>query len=431
MSRNGQRNVRIPALVHHKASGRARVRINGRDFYCGPWGSQEAEETYRRLLAEWLQSGDVPAQQRSASTVEFDSGTVSVNELILAYYRYAETYYVKNGEPTSEVRMLRDALRVVKELYGMTPAEKFGPLKLKAAREEMIQRGWCRRQINKQVERIKRCFRWGVENELISHGAYGALRAVAGLRKGRTRARESKPVLPVDEHIVNMTLPRLSPVVADMVRVQLLTGCRPGEVCAMRPVDVNRDGDVWEYVPESHKTEHHGRRRIIFIGPKAQAILLRYLDNRSAETFCFSPVESWEFHLADRRANRKTPVTPSQKSRQRKNSPTKQPGDRYTTMSYGKAIKAACEKAMPRILRNLSNLPKAKRERARQLRIRWREKHVWSPNRLRHTRATNLRRTYGIEASQVVLGHSDALLTATVYAERDFEAARRIMAEVG
>lgn len=43
--------------------------------------------------------------------------------------------------------------------------------------------------------------------------------------------------------------------------------------------------------PESHKTEHHGRGRVIAIGPRAQAVLLPYL-LRKATTFCFSPRES-------------------------------------------------------------------------------------------------------------------------------------------
>jgi hypothetical protein len=36
-------------------------------------------------------------------------------------------------------------------------------------------------------------------------------------------------------------------------------------------MDVDRSNSVWEYHPTSHKTEHHDRDRIIFIGPKAQA----------------------------------------------------------------------------------------------------------------------------------------------------------------
>jgi hypothetical protein len=202
MSRNRKRKFHVPSLVHHKASGRARVRINGRDFYCGPWGdnaepSSEAMVEYRRVIAEWLESGDVQQSRQSGSSPADDPLPLSVNELILAYVRHAESYYVKNGEPTSELRMVQDALRVVRELFGMLPVDAFGPLKLKAVREEMIRRDWTRGQINKQIGRVKRCFRWGVENELVPQEIHGALQSVAGLRKGRSDARESKPVLPV------------------------------------------------------------------------------------------------------------------------------------------------------------------------------------------------------------------------------------------
>src|SRR5690606_28197368 len=43
----------------------------------------------------------------------------------------------------------------------------------------------------------------------------------------------------------------------------------------------------------------------------------------------------------------------------------------------------------------------------------------WTPNALRHARATELRRLHGIEAARVCQGHSDANLTAAVYAEQD------------
>ena len=50
----------------------------------------------------------------------------------------------------------------------------------------------------------------------------------------------------------------------------------------------------------------------------------------------------------------------------------------------------------------------------------------WSPNRLRHSMATEVRRNYGLEAVQVVLGHATANVTQ-IYAERDLNLAARIM----
>jgi hypothetical protein len=46
----------VPSLVHHKPSGRARIRINGRDHWLGKWGSAEASLAYDRLITEFLAS---------------------------------------------------------------------------------------------------------------------------------------------------------------------------------------------------------------------------------------------------------------------------------------------------------------------------------------------------------------------------------------
>jgi integrase len=94
-----------------------------------------------------------------------------------------------------------------------------------------------------------------------------SLQTVSGLRKGRSTAREAEPVGPVPEELVEKTLPHLSPQVAAMVRLQLLTGARPGEVVAIRPCDIERPegAEVWVYRPLEHKTEHHDRQRTIFL----------------------------------------------------------------------------------------------------------------------------------------------------------------------
>ncbi len=60
-----------------------------------------------------------------------------------------------------------------------------------------------------------------------------------------------------------------------MIELQLLTGMRPAEVCAMRGCDIDTSGKMWLYRPASHKTQHHGYDRTVFLGPKAQAIVLQ------------------------------------------------------------------------------------------------------------------------------------------------------------
>ncbi len=106
--------------------------------------------------------------------------------------------------------------------------------------------------MNKVVGTVVRIFKWASSEELIPSKVYHDLRTVDGLRKGRTAAIESDPVPPVPPTVVDATVPHLPSVVADTVRFQRLTGCRPGEVCGLRPCDVDRTGDVWEYRPQSH-----------------------------------------------------------------------------------------------------------------------------------------------------------------------------------
>jgi len=108
-------------------------------------------------------------------------------------------------------------------------------------------------------------------------------------------------------------------------------------------VDLDRSGDVWEYRPESHKTEHHGRQRIIYIGPQAQQILLPYLQ-RDSEAHCFSPAESEHRRHQKQRARRRTGVQPSQRNR-RKAQPKRVPRTAYTRDSYQRAMARAVKKA--------------------------------------------------------------------------------------
>jgi integrase len=54
----------------------------------------------------------------------------------------------------------------------------------------------------------------------------------------------------------------------------------------------------------------------------------------------------------------------------------------------------------------------------------------WHPNQLRHSFATNVRATHGIEAAQVLLGHAKADITE-VYAERNERLASDIAKKIG
>ena len=144
-----------PAYRHHKARHCAVVTIDGKNHYLGPWQSPRSHEKYPRLIAEWSRSNGTRPGPAAAP--------LTINVLILAYFRHAQVRYVKYGEPTSEVGCIRQALRPLRRMYGTTHATDFGPKALKDVRQAMIDGGRARKSINKDAERIRRMFRWAVE----------------------------------------------------------------------------------------------------------------------------------------------------------------------------------------------------------------------------------------------------------------------------
>jgi integrase len=389
---------RLPKYRHYRPKDLAVVRLAGKDHYLGKYGSEESREAYRRLIAEHLAAPLPPSRPPGP-----DAG-LTIDGLILAYFeRFVHTYYVKDGRPTSEVDNVRQALRFLRPAYGTTPAASFSPLALRAVREEMVRSGRCRNLINKDIGRVRGMFRWAVEHELLPLATYQALATVAGLRQGRSGAKERPPVGPVADEVVERTLTRLSPTVATMVRVQLFSGMRPQEVVLMRAADLDRtDPACWVYTPPRHKSEHHGRQRQIHLGPRAIDLLRPYLEEAPAG-FLFSPRRAEARRRAELRARRGSPPTPSQLSRRPKAEPRRSPGERYDVGSYRKAIRRACKKL---------------------------DMKIWFPHQLRHSAATLIRARFGLEAAQVVLGHQEAV-TSQIYAQRDERRAREVMKEIG
>ena len=151
-------------------------------------------------------------------------------ELAAAYLDFAKGYFRKNGKPTDTIYQVQQATAIVCEQYGRTNASDFGPLALKAIQAELIKRDLSRTTINHLTATIRRMFRWGVAEELVAPAVLQALAALPGVKEGGTEARETPPVRPVPDDVVDATFPFLADITADMVRFQRLTGCRPAEV---------------------------------------------------------------------------------------------------------------------------------------------------------------------------------------------------------
>lgn len=256
-------NGSLPTYRLHKSSGQAVVTLTDpsgrrRDRLLGPYGSPDSHAEYRRVLAEWEASCRTLAVGATVGATD-----LTVAELVLRAWDQFVTQHYRDadGQPTNEQNNFRQALAPLLQSHGHTLAREFGPQGLKAVRQAMIDRGWTRKWVNLSIGRIKRLFKWAVSEELIPPTVLQGLQAVEGLSRGRTAAREAEPVGLVADEVVEKTLPHLTRHVAGMVRLQRLTGMRPGEVCRVRLCDIDRAGDVWVFHPTKRKTSHRGKGR--------------------------------------------------------------------------------------------------------------------------------------------------------------------------
>src|SRR5581483_7698475 len=145
----GPHPARVPAYRLHRPSGRAVVRFGDKDIYLGTYNSPESRAAYDRAICEWLEQGRRVPQPAS-------SKTITVNKVIVAYLRWADEHYRSADGPQSrEPEMMRFAFRPLKHLYGDTPAEEFGPLKLQAVRRFLIEQDLVRSQINRRIRYIQ------------------------------------------------------------------------------------------------------------------------------------------------------------------------------------------------------------------------------------------------------------------------------------
>lgn len=189
------------------------------------------------------------------------------------------------------------------------------------------------------------------------------------------------------------------------------------------------------------RPEHHGHRRQILIGPRAQDVLRPFLV-RPDDAYVFSPANAEAQRNARRRASRTTPRWPShdpdrRRQRRRGKRPRKRPpSHQFTSDSYRRAIRRAIEQAYPPLGDLAQRDDETKRKWRERVGKRWSEveawwkAHGWHPHQLRHNAATSIRKEFGLEAARVVLGVR-SVAVADIYAEVDRSVAMDVMEKVG
>lgn len=408
-----------------------------RKEYFGPAEDPASRARYAAAREEWLNArektpaklaalppeGAEPAGEirpANAADDEDETPVGLVANLIDRYLVHTRQRYQKHGKPTGTHRHIWITLKPFLLKYGEMETAKFGLDELEEYQQELDRAGrLCRNKINARIRIICACFTWGARHKgedgqrLVPPAIAAELKMIENLRRGYCRAIDHPRRLAAPIEHIEAVIKKLAGPVRAMVRVQLLTGARPGEVRLMKAKEITRAGEVWEYRPESYKTEHFERdsaeRKVIFLGPQAIAEIEPFMDAAEkdaasgGEGYLFSPLDS----AKERRAISKTvKKTPSRRARdaQRARKPLRGYADHYSGPAYNRALHRAAERA---------SVP------------------PFTPYQIRKARATEIDRLYGEQAAAIQLGHRNVRTTVDHYIDPRTEQARELAKKIG
>jgi integrase len=374
MARRGRRPAGSPPeYLHHRASGRAYCTVRGKTVYLGRWHSPESWAAYEEQLAAWRQA-QAPGPAPHASPA---SSVLAVAAAFLAHAKRA--YLFPDGRPTSTVAGYRIAVADLTAQCGGLPAAAFGSAQLRALRALWVGRGHAATTVQKRVGQVRHLFRWAHGEGLVPATVLASLDVLPpGPGEGGS---ESDDVPPVAWGHVEPVLPLLRPPLAAVVRLQWWCGCRPGEACAVRGRELNREGTarvgkrtlslgagIWCWQPQWHKNRRKKKDLVYALGPNAQAVLVPFLtDDPDAYLF------------------------------------TTRTGRRYSVDVYRHRIHAACERL---------GIP------------------PWNPGQIRHSYLGRVDAAHGLRDASLSVGHASPD-TTLLYLEHDLQRAAEIAREMG
>ena len=344
----------LPKYSLHKASGNARVKVRGREIWLGRFNSPESLARYRELLGnlETAILSDAPS-------------SMTLTELLGMWWAECQQRYPNGRGKFGSATNWRRTIRWLRESFGEVRVEQLSQCAVSHSLSDLaVSSKWSKTYVAMTISRIKLIANWAYAEELITHDVCERLLAVQS-REGLLTG----PRPPVSLSVVEATLLHLPPLIAVFVRVQLLSGCRPGELVGLTRDDVDMTGEVWVARLDEHKNAHRMQERTLYFGPEAQRLLSPLV----------MKADPWIF-------------------------PNRAGTGPIDVDCVGRAIRSRCDK---------HKIPR------------------WSPANLRKTAAGEIRDKYDIETASALLGHSSVKVTEDYYARFKEAKAIRAMTEVG
>ena len=397
---------RTPKFCHHKGTDRgyATDPRTKKEIWFGPWGLASTKQAYLRWVAELLSEEVTPRVAPANEPV--------VADLVNAYIKHAVIYYrdPTTGKPTSQLGVVKSALREL-DLYLEMKIKDFKPSTLVAVRAAIMHRDimpksegapkkkLCISSVNNAIVKIRQMFKLGVGWELVPVEIYQALACVQHLNwRTAPTLRNPDKIAPVPVEYFALIMPHLKPMYRAVLTVHLATGMRVKELCSMRWSEINEiEPGLWCYAPAEHKNSHRGDPRLIYM--KTDLIDLM----RSVRKPLWDKDAVWCQKGVGKSAG-------------------------YSGMISGDGYARAIEGAQLRYNEGRVAINQGGRTDKKKLDTTAAKRTPmthWTPLQIRHTVATQVRRTHGLEGAQAVLGHS-TLDATQIYAEKRDDLARSV-----
>lgn len=252
----------LPFPKLHKSTGQAYVKYQKKMYYFGRHGTPGADQKYWEWRAGLEGITPKPDALHAPALPEV-----------------LKKYITDRAPASNKASQLRIILKHLTGSLGKLPVTKFGPLAFKQLRENIASTGTrCVPHVNALLRHLQLVFRWMVSEEIVPLSIWQELKTVDPLKE-HPKCKPTVRRKPVPAAIVAAILPHLSEHCADMVRLIVATGARPGEILSLRAEEIVKNYQArpgwWFAEKAKHKTASRGKRRWVEFPPECHALLLR------------------------------------------------------------------------------------------------------------------------------------------------------------